>query len=103
MSEITDAFSDLMESQSDVVGVQTANFDGTSVEVIAEAMDYDDVCVAGGVAESGGYKLMCLSSAFTARPKKNSPVTLDGLALYVLKIQEDNGVLTVMIGDPASE
>jgi hypothetical protein len=104
MSDFTDAFGDLLDCQAEVVGSRpTATIGTVTAEAFVEKLTYDEVIVAGGVAESGGFRLMMRVSDFPSKPSRNAVAILSSLTLYVLSIDENNGIYELKIGDPANE
>ena len=102
MSAFTDAFNELLTCQIEATGeTRTATVGAVTASAFVERLSYDEIVVAGGVAESKGYKLMMRVSDFATRPAKNATAVYGSLTLFVLEVTESNGVYEITIGDPA--
>ena len=102
MSDFTDAFADLYEAQTESCGVsRTITIGAVTASAIVSPLTTDEVIVAGGIGDNGGYSAQVLVSDFATRPAKNATVTFGASTLYVLQISESNGIYTLTMGDPA--
>lgn len=70
---------------------QTANIGGITVRCIIEEITVDEMAIAGGLTENGGYRLSCIpKESLPTVPVKGTPVTARGKALELLTITEYN-------------
>lgn len=103
MGEFTTAFTELLACQTETIGALRATIDGTNAAAFVQKLTYDDIVVAGGIAESGGFKLLMRSTDFPTKPRKNSLAVYAGISLYVLSIDDANGTYEITIGNPAAQ
>ncbi len=103
-NEFTAAFEELLDVQTETTGTSPQVKVGqVTAEAFIEKLTYDEVVVAGGVAESGGFKVMMKVSDFTAKPKRNTPVSFGDISLFIIApVDENNGIYEITIGHPAA-
>lgn len=102
MSDFTEAFDELIAVQVATVGAKTAVIAGETVSVFLEEAQYDEIVVAGGEGEAGGFSIMVKESALTARPAHLSSIVVAGRTLSLLLLESANGVYTITAGDPVA-
>lgn len=79
---------------------QTANVGGKTVRCIIEEITNEEIEIAGGRAESGGFRLSCVPiEALSPQPKKGDTVTARSQTLSVLNVVAINdATLTILAG-----
>lgn len=110
MSEITDAFSELLSAQLEALGTQqTVTIGGTEVSAVVEAIPLDSVFIDGGTSQKQAFKLMVIASELSdTEPPKYTDVTFSpvgggaDVSISVLSCENNNGVFHILIGDPNS-
>lgn len=105
MSQLTEAWEQAYDAQTECIGVaRTATVGGVTARAITTTLRTDEVLVAGGKAEAGGFTAQMLASDFPdGTPDKFTPISANGQELQVLSADENNGILYFTAGDPASE
>jgi hypothetical protein len=107
MSEFDDAFVELLDCNDEVLGTpQIVLIEGRKHRAIIEEITVDEIIVAGGNAESGGFRAKTRKADFADRPEQGDEIKriTDDRALSILSIIERNGVeYEILAGDPASE
>lgn len=100
MSILTDAFQHALDARERAVGIrEKVNLNGTDLDALVETITFDDVVLAGGTGESGGYRAQI--AATITRPPQFSPIIVRGETLQVLSVDDINGVSFVLTaGDP---
>lgn len=102
MSILSDAFQHILDSRERVVGVrEKINLNGTDRDALVETITSDEVVIAGGLVERGGYRAQI--AATIPQPVQFSPVIIRGRTLQVLSVEDINAVsYTLIIGDPVA-
>lgn len=104
-SRMATAFSNLQKAQARATGKPQKVWIGRkSYDAIVETLTEAEVMVAGGVAESGGFKASIAVSLYGAtQPKRFTPAHTEGSwKLEVLSCNTVNGVThEIVIGDSA--
>lgn len=105
MSVITDCFDLLLDAQEEACGERLKATVGAVADkdAIVEEITYDEVVAAGGVGESGGYRLQVRKSDFATKPAQGEDATAKGVTLQVLNCIEIHGIYQMEIGDIANE
>lgn len=105
MSPIVEAWLQCYDAQTEFcVEEKTARVGNVTARAITTTLRTDEIIVAGGRAESGGFIAQMLASDFPdGTPPKFTVIEADGQALQVLGTNENNGILYLTAGDPASE
>lgn len=107
--------------QAELAACQSAEFGSVCVAtigpqtvaaVIREA-SFDEIVVAGGLAENGGQIVTITKALLTSfadplvypqsQPPKFTPMSVFGVEMFVLGVNESNGILTITGGDPAKD
>jgi hypothetical protein len=71
---------------------------------IVEDMLFDEIVVAGGNGESGGFKAVIPISDFAEQPKQLDEIEARGKVLQILSINVRNGIACELsAGDPSTE
>lgn len=93
MSDLSDAFDELLDANDDATGIpQFAIVNGKKVRAIIEEMTNDEIMIAGGVAESGGFRVMVRKADFAWRPQQGDSIEARGQDLEVMSITNRNDV-----------
>lgn len=111
MSEITDAFDELLDAQEEATGERLKASVGAVVDkdAVIEELTFDEIVAAGGTAENGGFKLQMRKSDFPTRPPEfdaqgvKTTVVARGVTLQLLSVTENNGILLIGAGDSVAE
>lgn len=100
MSILSDAFQHMLDSRERVVGVrEKVNLNGVDLDALVDVITFDEKVIAGGTAESGGYR--CQIAATIPQPAQYSPCIVRGETLQVLAVEDVNAVaFTLVVGDP---
>lgn len=111
MSQITDAFSELVGAQTEAAVAVFADFNsaevpGTSASVVVGNANYDDALFGGGIGDRGTVQIQLLVQelqAFSYTPEKTHTVVLstDNREREITEISESHGVYTITLGDYA--
>lgn len=103
VSIVTDSWVMLYNQATIQLGeARLASVNGITGRAIVGEMNADEIFAAGGLAESGGFKLQMLASDFSIQPQKFSPATARGVTLQVLNANDNDGILYLEIGDPVA-
>ncbi len=93
MSDLSEAFTELLDANDAVCGVpQTVLIGADEYRAIIEEISFDEAAIVGGSAEKGGYRIMVALADLNARPTQGDNVTARGNELEVLDVTERNGV-----------
>jgi hypothetical protein len=105
LSILTDAFQHLLNARERVVGVrEKVKLNGVDVDALVEAITSDEVFVAGGIAEAGGFRCQIATSAVAEQPHDFDPIVIRGKLHQVLMADDINGtVYHITAGDPVVE
>lgn len=97
------AFSALLNVQEQVFDERKkARVAGTDVDAVIGELSFDEILVAGGIAENGGFEVQIASSALSGLPDEGTEVIVGGVTHYVLRRRNANGIYTLVCGDPAA-
>jgi hypothetical protein len=84
----------------DVVTINGKDYEDALVEILTAS----EVFVAGGKAESGGFKCQLPIADFDSEPKRFDDIKALGQSLKILSVDNVNGVVYIITaGDPLSE
>lgn len=76
---------------SEIATPQTAKIAGKTVRCIIEEITVDEILIAGGVSESGGFRLSCIpKESLSPKPEKGDSVEARDQDLELLSIVERN-------------
>lgn len=76
----------------------------TYEDALVEILSASEIFVAGGKAESAGFRCSILISDTDESPNKFDPISVRNTSLKILSIDEVNGLTyTLTAGDPLSE
>lgn len=105
MSAITAGFDALLDAQEAACGERLLATVGAvaNKDAIVEEITYDEIVAAGGIGESGGFRIQMRKSDFATKPAKESDATAKGITLQVLSVAEIHGIYQMEIGDLANE
>lgn len=110
MSQILDAFEELLDAQEEACGQRiTATIGGVSdKDCIPTQGNSDLIAVDGGSAIGGGYTLQMRKSDFPANaPAKGDSASVscyaDAALMLTSSPDESHGILTLRIGDLAAQ
>jgi hypothetical protein len=105
MSELTDAFSELLDSKAEVIGKREyVLLDGRKVEALVSEIRAGDLIVGGGIAQSDGFECQIAQGAVAGKPDKDTPIECRNQSLVVMDAHDVNGVTWIVTtGDPSSE
>lgn len=108
MSILTDnvaAVDELIAAASEeALGFPAAQVDGVEVEAVVSEIELDEILVAGGTAEGGGYSLIVRASDFPGgAPAKFIYVEVRGIQLQILRVVRGVAHYVLTIGDPAED
>lgn len=100
MSILSNAFQHTLNARERVVGVrEKVNLNGVDVDALVDVITFDEKVIAGGTAESGGYRAQI--AATIPQPAQYSPCIVRGESLQVLSVEDINAVtFTLVVGDP---
>lgn len=92
MNQFAGARDSLLDANDEVCGKpQTARIAGKPVRCIIEEITTDEILIAGGVAESGGFRLSCIpKESLSPKPEKGDSVEARDQDLELLSITERN-------------
>lgn len=105
INQFESAFGALLNVQETVFGERKkATVSGLEVDAIIGELTFDEILVAGGIAENGGFEIQVAASLLPGgRPADLSPVIVAGRTLYILQpVRNANGIYTLTCGDPSS-
>lgn len=98
-TERVEALADTIAFAGEAVRIEDTNYQG-----IIEDITFDEIEVAGGNAESGGFVAVIPIGDFTDRPEKLDEIEAHGKTLQILSIVDRNGVsYAITAGDPVSD
>jgi hypothetical protein len=105
MSILTNAFQHALNARERVVGVrEKINLNGVDVDAIVETITSDEVFVAGGIAEAGGFRCQIATNAVQQQPNDFDPIIIRNRILQVLMSDDINGIVYhITVGDPVVE
>lgn len=103
MSQHSEAAVDAFEGLLDLAG-ETVSIDGEEYDGKVSVLTTDEILVAGGTAEAGGFRIMLRLADFPADPDEFVPVVARGRTLKLIHpITRNNGHLEIIAADPASQ
>lgn len=105
MSATLDAWNQLYAAQTEAIGVAlTATVGTVTAAAIASADVLNQILVAGGLSQAGGFNLQMRASDFSNTPptKLTTAVAALGQSLVVLDCKVNNGIFYIQCGDPTS-
>jgi hypothetical protein len=109
MSEMTVAFDELYVAQTEAIGTaQVVTIGATSsIPAIIEQIPRDFINMDGGRCEKQPFRLMIKATALSStEPAKYTAVSFTpvgsatAVALQVLSVESNNGIMHVTVGDP---
>lgn len=105
MSNFDDAFKDLLDAHDAELGEpQLAKVGKKNHRAIIEEITSDEIAIAGGLAESGGYRITVSKHGFARRPRKGERVIARGNSLQIASVTERNNcTYEITAGDLAAE
>lgn len=105
MSILDDAFHHVLDARERVVGVrEKVKIRGTDFDALVETISTAEVAVAGGVAESGGFRCQVAVSDIDPAPAQGDAIEIRGKQLSILEFEDVNGIVFMLVaGDPANE
>lgn len=105
MSAVLDGFEQLLNAQEEAFGTRLTATVGAvaNKDAIVEEITYDEIIAAGGVGESGGFRIQMRVSDFATKPAQLADATTKGITLSVLTVEEIGGIYRLTIGDAAIE
>lgn len=107
MSEFDDCLVELQDVNDETCGKpQYVLIEGKKKRAILEDITTEEIIVAGGNAESGGFRAKCRKAEFAVQPEQGDVIRkgTDGRELSILSVIERNGVeYEITAGDPAAE
>lgn len=93
MSELSEAFEETLDAQSDAYGSRLkVNIRGKDIEAIILEQGDDPLAIAGGMADQGTFTVHVLQSAMPHEPKLHEPITANGRSMKVLRWIDRNGI-----------
>jgi hypothetical protein len=100
MSVLSNAFQNMLNARERVVGTrEKVNLNGVDRDALVEIITFDEMVIAGGTAEGGGYRAQI--AATIPLPDQYSPCIVRGETLQVLSVEDINAVsFTLVVGDP---
>lgn len=104
-SELADAFTELLEANDESCGTPQVVFvDGRKIRAIISETTHDEIILAGGYGEAGGFRAEVPASAFSQKPDKGLPISGNGKELDILSVVGRNGVTyEIIAGSLATE
>lgn len=92
MNQFAAARDELLDANDEVCGSpQTAKVAGKTVRCVIEEITLDEILIAGGVAESGGFRLSCVpKESLSPKPEKGDSIEARDQDLELLSITERN-------------
>jgi len=108
MSEMVEAFRELLDAQEEAIGVRQRATVGSvaNLDCIISEMTFDAIIAYGGKAESGGFVLQIAKEDFPSAPAKLSTVSItrDSVttSLVLQSLVENNGVYHLTCFDPVA-
>jgi hypothetical protein len=106
-SELDDCLVELFDANDEACGTPQFVFvDGKKKRAIIEEITTEEIIVAGGNAESGGFRAKCRKAEFAEQPTQGTDIKKQNQdrALSILSVIERNGVeYEITAGDPTSE
>ncbi len=106
-SDLDDSLIELLDANDEACGTpQFVIIEGKKKRAIIEAVTTDEIIVAGGNAESGGFRARCRKAEFSEQPRQGEEIKklADGPRLEILNLIERNGVeYEILAGDTTSE
>lgn len=102
MAILQKAFSNLLNAKERVVGErEKVTVDGVDKDALVEIISVEEVLLAGGVGEAGGFKCQIAVSEFEERPEDGTSIQVRDKELSVLQVDDINGVVyLITAGDP---
>lgn len=105
MGEVSDdhaaAIAQQFESFSEAaLGNPTPTIDGDDVSAIVENLEFDEIVVAGGIGERGGFRIMVALADLPVKPDEMAEVEVRGVTLHVLAVVQSNQYWIITVGDP---
>jgi hypothetical protein len=106
-AELDECLFELMACNDETCGTpQFVLIEGKKKRAIIEDMTTEEMLVAGGNAESGGFRAKCRKADFASQPEQGDVIKkgTTGRELSILSVIERNGVeYQITAGDPSSE
>lgn len=105
MSATTDAWLATYAAQTYANGARTATVGTVTARAITTQARLDEIVVAGGKAEAGGFVAQMLKSDLSSFPDSIPPkftpfAALNQTGLFVLSADDNNGVIYITAGQP---
>lgn len=91
-NQLIAARDELLNAYDEIIGTpQTAKIAGKTVRCIIEEITIEEILIAGGTAESGGFRLSCIpKESLAPKPEKGDSVEVRDQDLELLSIVERN-------------
>lgn len=87
-----------------LLGNPALTVNGVAVPGVVTEMSRDEIYVAGGMADSGGFTAMVAKSSFpSGSPAKLTPISARGMSLYVMGVSAGTAHYVLTAADPATE
>lgn len=104
-SLFANAFAVLLNAQEYATGRRRkATVAGVEVDAVVGELGFEEIIVAGGIAENGGFEIQVATASLPAgRPAQLAPVIVDGRTLKILQpVRTVNEVYIITAADPAA-
>lgn len=95
--DIEAAIADLVDEAGESVTVA-----GDAHDAFVEPLTLDEVVVAGGKAERGGFRVWVPIAVMGSAPAELAEVTVQGVTLNVLSVEKFTAHWVLQVGDPAT-
>jgi hypothetical protein len=94
VSNLSDAFDQLLDACDEASGSpQFAIVNGRKVRAIIEEITSDEIMMAGGIAESGGFRVQVRWADFAQKPEQGDSVEARDQDLEVVSVVNRNDVV----------
>ena len=99
--EIADTAVEVFEDALSELG-EAVTVDGTSGTGIVTALRSDEIIVAGGVADQGGYRVTVPKTDFPDRPDEIADILARGRTMQILSVEETLSFWALICGEVAA-
>lgn len=84
-----------------LLGNPALTVDGVDVPGVVQEITQDEVIVAGGVGEAGGFTATVAKASFPdGTPEKFTTITARGMSLHILSVTKGTAHYVLTAGDP---
>lgn len=104
MSELTDAFEEMLDSAEEVKEErETVNFRGLDIDALFGSENIDIHPGPGGSSDGEPIEISCRLSDIDPLPEPLEPITIRGRSIFILSYKRREGRVDLICGDPSEE